>query len=179
MYIVDDDFLDAARFRRFLPEVYSRYEVGPADDPEIWTIRAYAIRRATNSPVGLFLHVVADRQKWSQPQSEDSHQGDRDRLGHKATAAMLTRDELIAEMKNHVGEWLPGSHEVLSVGIEHKERGLMAWMKLSDDELEAHVSALRNGEEGEPRVFMSPQEAAEHFGMSLLEAVKREGSPMK
>jgi len=174
MFIHDDDFTVVEAFRTRLPDIYSAYDLGPQDDPEIWALRAYTLRRGAE-PVGLFLHLVADRHEWNQPQKQDWSQGERDRLGNEVATTMLTREELIEEMKRLRGEILPGGHEVLGMGIDHREKGLLSWQKIGTEDLEHWLSDLRAGRCGELPEFLSPAQATKLFGVpSLAQAVKNE-----
>jgi len=142
MLIHDDDFTVVEAFRTLLPELHSAYNLGPEDDPEIWALRAYTLRRGSE-PVGLFLHLVADRHEWNQPQTTDWRQGERDRLGNEVASAMLTREELIEEMKRFSGEVLPKGHEVMGMGVYHREHGLLSWAKIGTESLERWLSDLK------------------------------------
>lgn len=83
-------------------------------------------------------------------EGSDWKAGNRDRLGPDASPDDLDRKELIAEVKAHVGKFLPGGHEVLSSGIENATRGFYSWRDLKEITLRAAVKALREGREGSP-----------------------------
>lgn len=175
MFIGDDAFENVEGFRSLLPAVHSRYDLGTEEDPEIWALRAYALREASRNPVGLFLHLLRDRHSWNRPQAQDWRQGERDRLGDDAATTMLTREELLKEIVTYAGEILPDGTEILRMGIETKARGLESWEKVGTAALEKMVRLLRDpAQRGELPEYLTPQQAARALGgKSLSELIRK------
>jgi len=174
MNIPEESFQDSELFREFLPDLQVAFTLGNEDLPEVWALRAYALRTGT-FPIGLFIAILQDRGLWCRPQEGDHREGERARLGKEVAATMLTREELIEEMKRFRGEVLIGGHEVLNMGVDHRGKGLLSWQKIGTEDLERWVSDLKAGRCGELPEFLSPEQAAKLFGVpSLAQAVKNE-----
>jgi hypothetical protein len=114
--------------------------------------------------VALFVALLKDRSRWNRPQEPDWKAGERERLGKDAGVGMLTREELLKEALEYVGEFLPGGAEVIGMGLDHPKKGMLSWEKLSTEELVSAVSDLRAGRRGEPPQYMTPQQAARVLG---------------
>ena len=163
---------DADTFRKLLP-ILKHQGILKSLEPEAWGIRAYCLREG-KEPAGLFMHFLSHPENVSRITNQDFAQGIQDRDGDAMHPADLSKDELIKAMHRHIGQWLPGDHEVLPMGIQHRQRGLLGWEKLTRDEVEAMVADLRGGRRGEKPKYLGPKEAAKALGgESLSELLKK------
>lgn len=162
-------FEDNESFREMLPALKEAGMFKPEQEHEAWGVRAYVLSEGVGArnPPAMW---AAKMQKKDYGFISEQHwrQGTRDRDGKSALPTALSREKLIEEAKRHVGDILPDGAEILNMGTDSKDRGLMSWEKFSDEELQRIVAILRGSERGETPRFLSPQQAAKALGYASM-----------